>query len=282
MPRLPVPNERWVARLVPLAAVLLGVAAQPAIRSVLASVSLASGLTALRLPKGLTEDSGLAVVGDHLLAHDDERSIVYEIDPKGGRVIRTFALGRRGGEKGDFEGIAIAEDQLYLITSDGRLLVAAKWRAGLEVSAAEYQTGAGNRCEIEGIAFDSTAREMRLACKATRPTERPDVLTMLRWSIDRRVLVDPPVVVPLGGGKKGAALHPSDLARDPVTGNWVVIAARENLLVEIGTDGRVIGSTKLSKSRHRQPEGLAITREAVFIGDEGAGQTATLTRYPRR
>jgi uncharacterized protein YjiK len=276
--------RRWIGAALVAAAVGAGAQRGP---SLLASVQLeARDVAAKKLPDRLQEVSGLVMDGSRLLAHDDERAVVYDIDPATSRIVRQFTLNRRGAmgaaERGDFEGIAIAGDRLYLTTSDGRLLEVERWRTGVAVPFTEHRTGVGERCEVEGLAYDSTKRELLFACKATRPLERPNVLTILRWSIEKRALVDPAIVVPLGTTTRRVELHPSDLTRDPVTGHWIVLAAREAAIVELTADWRVVGSSRLVADRHPQAEGLAITREAVLIADEGGGKSANLTVYRRR
>jgi hypothetical protein len=72
-----------------------------------------------KLPKRLKEISGLALTPDErLLAITDEQAVVYELDYAEGRVIKSFWLGDPI-VRGDFEGIAVLEDTVWLLTSDG-------------------------------------------------------------------------------------------------------------------------------------------------------------------
>src|SRR3954462_5238642 len=74
-----------------------------------------------KLPDTLHEISGLAALPDgRLFAHDDEHGVIYEIDPAEGELKKSFALGDPP-LRGDFEGIAIADRDFYLMTSDGIL-----------------------------------------------------------------------------------------------------------------------------------------------------------------
>jgi hypothetical protein len=46
-----------------------------------------------KLPSVLSEVSGLATTPDgRLFAHDDERAIVYQVDPENGEVIKAFSV----------------------------------------------------------------------------------------------------------------------------------------------------------------------------------------------
>src|SRR5688572_27149731 len=46
------------------------------------------------LPSRLHEISGLATSADgRVFAHDDEHAVIYQIDPKQGRIMKWFSLG---------------------------------------------------------------------------------------------------------------------------------------------------------------------------------------------
>ena len=78
-----------------------------------------------RLPDRLNEISGLALTSNgRLFAVGDEVAIIYELDYDRGRIVKRFALGKPV-VKGDFEGIAVVDDLIYLTTSAGRVYIAA-------------------------------------------------------------------------------------------------------------------------------------------------------------
>src|SRR6478672_7888993 len=65
------------------------------------------------MPPELREISGLALTPDgRVLAHDDEVSKVYIIDPRRGIMLKQFTLGT--GFRGDFESIAVAGSDIYM------------------------------------------------------------------------------------------------------------------------------------------------------------------------
>ena len=68
------------------------------------------------------EASGLAATDDgRVFTHGDEEAEVFEIDLSDGSVVKQFSMGVPVLE-GDFEGIAIAGDRFFLISSRGLLL----------------------------------------------------------------------------------------------------------------------------------------------------------------
>lgn len=239
-----------------------------------------------KLPNRLNEISGLALTPDErLFAIADEAAIVYELDFSEGRLRKAFALGDPV-ERGDFEGIAIAGERFFLITSDGEIFETTEGRDGEQMEYASYATGLGKRCEIEGLVTGVAGDRLLIACKEARG--RDGVLAIFAWSLDeRRVLDDALLVLPLRDivrriGKRH--FNPSGIEIAPGSGNLLLVAARQRALAELTPDGRLVAATRLPLvQRHHQPEGIALTRDGrLLIADEGGGHRARLAVYRPR
>ncbi len=240
-----------------------------------------------KLPRGLEEVSGLAMTGDNrLLAHNDERAIVYEIDFQNGSIVKAFQLSDTNyPAAGDFEGIATTDDGIFLVTSSGRLYECREGNAGESILFNVYTTGVGRDCEIEGLAYDHTRRELILMCKEARNLDMEGQLALCRWSIDNKQLdKDRRTVIPVDDFSrhiKGKKFHPSGIERHPVSGNYYIVAARQGAIAEMTPGGRVVAVRKLPAKWHRQVEGIAFAADGTLIvADEGAGRKGRLTLYP--
>lgn len=243
--------------------------------------------TRWKLPRELEEVSGLAITGDNrLLAHNDERAIVYEIDYRRGSIVKAFQLSDTNyPAAGDFEGIAATDDGIFLVTSNGRLFQCQEGDAGESVLFNVYTTGVGRDCEIEGLAYDHTRRELILVCKEARSLEMEGQLALCRWSIDdRRLERDGQTLIPVNDFSrhiKGKKFHPSGIERHPESGNYYIVAARQESIAEITPGGKVIAVRKFPAKWHRQVEGIAFAADGTLIvADEGAGRKGRLTLYP--
>jgi uncharacterized protein YjiK len=118
-----------------------------------------------KLPGRLREISGLALTTDErLFAVTDEKAIVYELDYLQGGIVKSFALGDPV-VRGDFEGIAVLDDTIWLMTSDGSLLATKEGADGQDMRYRTFDTGHGDYCELEGLAQDRAAGTLILACK---------------------------------------------------------------------------------------------------------------------
>ncbi len=240
-----------------------------------------------KLPRELEEVSGLAMTGDNrLLAHNDERAIIYEIDYRKGSIVKAFQLSDTNyPAAGDFEGIAATDDGIFLVTSNGRLFQCQEGNAGESVLFNVYTTGVGRDCEIEGLAYDHFRRELILICKEARSLEMEGLLALCRWSIENKQLdKDGQTVIPVDEFSrhiKGKKFNPSGIERHPESGNYYVVAARQESIAEITPGGKVVAVRKFPAKWHRQVEGIAFAADGTLIvADEGAGRKGRLTLYP--
>ena len=238
------------------------------------------------LPRTLAEISGLAIdSAGHLYAHGDEKAEIVLLDRKSHQIASRFSFGDPTVH-GDFEGIAVAGDRIFLVTSDGVLYAGRPGADGEHVKFVTYATGLGQTCEVEGLAYDPTDPSLLLACKEARGGLVRHRLAIFRWSIDRRALFPRPAVLvnsgPIADALGDKTFHPSDMTRDPETGHYLILAGRERAIAEVTPAGEVVRVSHLQRSLHRQPEGIAIEPEgSLLVADEGAGKKGTLTTYAR-
>jgi len=240
-----------------------------------------------KLPGRLYEISGLAMTLDnHLMAHNDEKAVIHEIDYQNGTIVKAFQLADiKNPENDDFEGIATVNDQVYLVTSSGRIYESSRGAEGESVLYNIYATGVGRDYEIEGLAYDATQQALLLMCKDARRADLKEQLVIYHWSIDEKQLVeDAHIVIPVIeftrhiGGKE---FQPSGIERHPVSGNYFVLAARQRAIAEITPAGQVVAAKQFPAQWHRQPEGITFAADGtLIIADEGSGKKARLTLYP--
>ena len=236
------------------------------------------------LPRELGEVSGLALTSDgRLLAHGDEWGQIYVIDPRGGALLKRFSIGASGGDtRADFEGITVVGERIVMATSNGMLYEFAEGEDGERVGFVVHDTRLGKECEFEGVAFDSAQGVVVLPCKNVRTRNLKDQMVLYRWRLEGGDSALGPITIPLRqviGSNSSKELHPSDVSVDPATGNYVLIAAQEKALIEITPLGDVVSAVALP-GKHKQAEGVALTRDGILIvSDEATTRPASLTLY---
>jgi uncharacterized protein YjiK len=236
-----------------------------------------------RLPNGLNEISGLAATSNgRLFAHDDERAVIYEIDPARGRIVKSFALGD-ADLTGDFEGLAIGPDgAFWLTTSRGELYRFEEGADGARVEFQRFNAGLREACEIEGLAYLAAEDSLILACKRNQARNMRDTIALYRWPFSGNVSLWRRL--PEADVAEAAAVRrfrPSSIEFDPRSGRTILLSANDAAMAELDAEGAVLSAREL-EGPHPQPEGAAILPDgSLIISDEGGDGQARLSRYPR-
>jgi uncharacterized protein YjiK len=232
------------------------------------------------LPGRLDEISGLAVTPDgRLFAHDDERGRVHEIDPANGSVGKRFDLGQSMA-RDDFEGIAIAGERFFLVSSQGWLY---EFREVEDERPTPYRvtdSGLGARCEVEGLDYDRSLDALLLACKVSVPDRRAVIVHRLPLDPDAPRLQ--PLVIAKSQLRRfglDPVFEASAIAVDP-TGTVVLVSGPRHTIIEVDRTGALLAAYQLSGDRHPQAEGVAFGPDgALYVADERNGDDAYLTVY---
>ena len=236
------------------------------------------------MPGRLTEISGLALSPDgRLFAHDDERAVIYEVDLQRETLVKAFALGDRVA-RDDFEGLAIAGDRFFLVSSDGRIYESGEGEDDERLLFNTYGTGVGRRCEVEGLAHDPTHRELLILCKTPRDARLAEFVAIFRWSLESRQPPGEPLLIPMADVERATdqrGFAASGIAVDSVTGAYLLISAHDRAVVTVTRDGGVLGGARLDEDRHPQAEGVAFDPAGrLLIADEGRNGRARISAYP--
>jgi uncharacterized protein YjiK len=249
-----------------------------------AAPELALPVAMWTMPPQLREISGLALTSrGTVLTHDDNSGRVSEIDPKTGILVKSFSL--IGNQKEDFEAIAIAGNDIYLMASDGKLFRFREGADGQQVQFMMFDTGLGKKCEFEGLAYEADSTRLVMVCKRTLDEEASHDLVIYRMPLPLNRATFSVLQVPIKqvtGSNKWKNFRPSDATIDPFTRNYVIIASHEKGLLVLTPDGDVVRSEPLP-GEHQQPEGVAITKDSILlISDEANVKPAAITLYKWR
>ena len=132
-------------------------------------------------------------------------------------------------------------------------------------------------CEVEGLAT-LNARRLLAVCKKLHHSD--DVLRIYEWDSDANEYLDEPYLslnegAFAGLNRKLKKLRPAGLS---VTdeGGLIIVGrhGKKPALIEISPEKTIVALVEFpDHTRHRQPEGIALTRENwLVIADEGVKQ----------
>lgn len=233
-------------------------------------------IVALKLPQELYEISGLAIAVDGgLYGHNDERGIVYRVDPENGDVTKRFALGKIA-VKDDFEGIAIVGERFFLVNSSGDLF---EFREGEDREHVEFtriETWLSGKYDVEGLCYDPAENALLLVCKEYpgEPYNKKDEKTIYAFSLASMELQQTPrFVIQAKHIRKELGLKnfkPSGIDVHPVTGSFLLISSNNPAIIEVSPNGHILSLQKLPDSILKQPEGIAFNSNGdLFLSSEG-------------
>lgn len=229
------------------------------------------------LPPDLVEISGLTVLDDGSIgAVQDEEGALYVLDPESGEVTAVVPF----GPPGDYEGVELVGDRLFVLRADGALFEMAGWSGG-DASGREVALDLPRDCDAEGLGYDAGRGHLLVACKEEGGPGLGERKAVYAYGLEARALRDGPAFVidpaEVPGDRK---LKPSAVAVHPVTGAAVVLSSVREAVVVVGDGGAVTDVWSWAEAGFEQPEGLAFLPNGdLLIASEGGEQPAVLARF---
>ena len=217
--------------------------------------------TGWRLPPTLSEVSGLASYGNKLLLHEDESSAVYRFDFESGKVELAFQIGSPP-ISGDFEGIAVQDQDVLITTSSGRLYKVHDGAdaSGKVVRATVVDTGLEEICEVEGLDYSELG--LLFVCKQNYLVPQSRLL-IYKFKDDALTLFLEVDLKPEVGKFRPSAIHYQEE-------QIFVASAKPKKLLRLDRDGNLLSVHSLKGMGLPQPEGLTFVGPDLYVASEGA------------
>ena len=229
------------------------------------------------LPVRLQEISGLTVLPTGRLgAIQDEDGVIFEVDPASGRVTAEQAF----GDDGDYEGVELTPDAVWVLRSDGDLYRVSQDSAG-RVETRKIETALKSKNDTEGLAYDAARARLLIACKEDPGDGLDEARAIYAFDLATETLSAAPVALLDRTRVDGdATFKPSAMAVDPRTGRWFVLSSVEKALAVLDSDGMLLDVIALSPRLFPQPEGITFDAAGtLYIANEGPLGAGTLLRF---
>lgn len=245
-----------------------------------------------KMPQSLFEISGIAFHNEDksiLLAEQDEEGAVYilrqqnnTIDLVGKTVFRTH---------GDFEDIAICNNTVLMLQSDGRIFTFpfSEIAPGKEITA-NRQQGILPEGEYESLYADNATGKIYVLCKNCAKDEKKGhkhISGYIFHTDQNGILsrsgtfqISAHEIATLAGMKK-ITFKASALTFNRWTNEWYILSSVNKMLVTAGTDWKVKRIFRLDPRLYMQPEGIAFDKDrTLYISSEGGtGKNGTIFKF---
>ena len=234
-------------------------------------------LTSWLLPKELLEVSGISWMdGERFSCIQDELGKVYIFNIRLNKIELeiTFA------EKGDYEGIAIAGDILYVLDANGTIFEIGDYANG-NPKITVYKTHLKKKQDAESLAYDEKNNRLLIAVKAV-DFNSTDYKGIYAFDLQTKSMEESPVYKidlsnkifnEVNKGKIENSIRPSDIAIHPLTGDIYILEGTKPKLLIMNTKGKLISLYDLKGSDFPQAEGIAFSADGkMYISNEGGNK----------
>ena len=250
------------------------------------SVPASTEVTVLKkwgLPKALTEISGLSYLdNDRFACVQDELGTIFIYNTATSSVEKEISF----GPAGDYEGLAIVNDNVWVLRSDGRLFEVNNIHAA-KPQVKEYATKLTAQQDTEGLCYDKDNNRLLLAVKDEGSGATNSYKGIYSFDLATNEMPSAPVFkIDLNNEafngvdqkkNKSGGMMPSGIAIHPITRDIYITEGRKAKLLVTDAKGVIKKLYQLDKSHFEQPEGITIKPSGdIYISNEGVKQEGNI------
>ncbi|MDF3076694.1 MAG: hypothetical protein K0S09_583 [Sphingobacteriaceae bacterium] len=256
----------------------------------------ASAKTVMSVPNELAEISGISFIDSNaLVAIEDEEGQLYYYDVTAQKVTSK----KEFGPAGDYEDVAVAGQDIYVVDSSGKLYLIKNYRTG-DHKAEVINTEFNGKNNIEGLAFDAAKNRLLLAVKDKGLDDNvKDTKEIYEFSLATKKLNTTPVysillkdieayyhgdgleesskkfLKALGNENMNKIFRTSALTINPKTSEIYLLSSINNLIAILTPEGKIRKMMHLNGKEFSQPEGIAFSPSTgkLFVSNEGKNKS---------
>ncbi|MBN1157798.1 MAG: SdiA-regulated domain-containing protein [Bacteroidales bacterium] len=258
------------------------------------------------LPQSLQEISGIVYYQNNkILCIQDEQAKIYTYDLGEKDIVTEYDFGKND----DFEDIALVDQTVYVIRSDGRIYEIKDFDTN-ERDVEDYKTPLSKKNDTEGLSYDANSNALLIACKDSPAIDKESPYeghkAIYKFDLREMELIEEPyilvdlakIVISKQSGFKKFSLriaralrliesenvfHPSGIALHPHHDEIYVISSIGKILIVFDRKGKILDSQDLDPAVFRQPEGICFSPSGdLYIASEGQGGKGYILRFSQQ
>jgi uncharacterized protein YjiK len=139
--------------------------------------------------------------------------------------------------------------------------------------------------DVEGLCYDNIENSLLLACKDYPGKGFKKLKAVYEFNLTKmEFLKEPRFLISLKDLNKNFDIKdfsPSGIEKNPINGNFFIISANPEAIIEINSSGKILNAQNLNDEKHMQPEGITFLDDGTLIlADESNQKKAKLTIIP--
>ena len=219
---------------------------------------------------------------DEFIAHNDEKGIIYYLDRDTKGIKREFVFSET---KGDYEDIAIAKKDVYVLRSDGKLFRIVTDSTGKQNTFDAGQLQSSGKNDFETLYYDAERRALVMLCKNCSADDKKIVSAYAYYpdsiGFDNKPLYTIDVrKIDSMSPRPTSRFQPSAARIHPVLKKLFILSSASNQLVVTDLEGNVENVYMLALKLFPQPEGLTFkTNGDMYISNEAVSSKAELLKF---
>lgn len=256
----------------------------------------------IKLPSALNEISGITAIGENIIACvQDENGIIFIYDISKNTVTNKIYF----ADNGDYEGIAIVDTNIYVLRSDGVIFEISDFDK--KEKKIKYYSTMIPAADNEGLCFDKKNNRLLVTCKSNpeKGKEKKDKRMIFSFDLTSKKLSKEPILMfdvddlypyiddentanKKNNKKKKSKkvqfkFRISEISVNPLTDEYYLLSAVDNLLLILDNSGKIKSVEKLPHDIFIQAEGITFLENGdMLISNEGQNKKATLLRFSRQ
>src|SRR6187431_3350642 len=219
---------------------------------------------------------------DEFIAHNDEKGIVFFLDRDTKSIKREFVFSET---KGDFEDIAMAKKDIYVLQSDGKLFRIVADSTGKQKTFDAGHLESSGKNDFETLYYDPERKALIMLCKNCSADDKK-VVSAYAYYPDSIGFDNKPIFtldvkkIDSLSPRPTSRFQPSAARIHPVLKKLFILSSASNQLVVTDLEGNIENVYMLAKKLFPQAEGLAFkTNGDMYISNEAVSSKAELLKF---